>query len=227
MEKRFVSIKELANLLNTGPNTFTKSNELNGFLDKYCYEQREKNNEEIKGRYIYKIDLDELLLNSKLNTFKFEFEYNNTSFLDRTIKRMDFSKYPEKMYAKDVKKMTGWSSFKLKTARERGYIQYIDVSDSIEKKHSQLNYIYIKSSILDYMSEKGEKKDKLEFDLTTPQFYKISKVSEILSKVLDKNVSIRRVYDYIHKQQIVPAVKVGGNIRIPILEFENYLKKIK
>lgn len=114
--------------------------------------------------------------------------------------------------AKDINRILGLTYYDLQKLRLNKKIKY--------KK------IYAKCYLYDIDSLKIlYPKYNFKTFIPTKEFYKVSEAYQIL-KFNNLNFSLRTLYRYLEEKKI-PCILFGKNYRIPILEFENYIKKNK
>ena len=205
MEKRRVNVKELSIILDTGETTLYPH-----ISKKY------------KSKKDFIIDIDELFLKSKLNNFRFMFEDDKTSFLTRMQRKISIEDYPEELRTKDIIEITGFSKAKIFYMRTHEKIKYCFIRDprysALSKGNTQ--YIYSKQSLIEYLDMHHKPTYNFEIQFIK-QFYTTNEAIKYIMERINKKISLKTLYRYIHEYGEVPAIKIGGIIRIPILEFES------
>lgn len=201
MKTYFINIKELSIILNMSKKTLYKLFKCNN------------------GKH--EIDLDTLLLKSKISNFKFSFELDNTSFVSRMIKPIHEDDLPSILRTKDIIELTGFSKYKISYIRKKELIKYNVIEDNRYNKNAKgrLQYLYDKESFLNYVKDHKIKLKNVD-TIFTKQFYSTKDTLHYLFNYKKIKVSQRTLHRYIYKN-LIPAIKIGETIRIPILEFTN------
>jgi len=153
----------------------------------------------------YKIDFDKFLIDNKTYNFLFDFEIKNTSFSDRLIAY----NFPDTIDAKMARNILNLNDYELRNLRIRNEIK----AEQIKKTR----YVYDTNSVLKKAAELGNISYHYKY---SKQFYKPTDIVEILSK-RGITINTRTLYRYINDYKNVPCIKVGGSLRIPILEFDS------
>lgn len=215
MLKNYVNIKELSIIVNCGINTLYFSNDIKEYL------KNKKINKE------YRIYIDDFLEDRKIFKFKFYNEYENKSFIIRMLRKANIEELPNELKTKDILSFTNMTYQKLKTLREKDIIKYRieeNKNYSINAK-GRFQYIYDKESVIKYLIKKNFNTSKEQI-IYSKQFYSTTETIEILQKN-NINISLKTLYRYIYNYNLIPAVKIGGKIYVPIIEFHKLeLKKI-
>ncbi len=205
-----INVKQLSIILNAGETTL------------YPHISKEK-----KGKKDYYIDIDKLLLANKLNNFKFLFEDDKTSFLTRMQNKISIDDYPDELRTKDIVEITGFPKAKIFYMRTHNQLDYKTIQDQRYMLDSlgRKQYVYSKQSLIEYLNKHNKKAYNFNIKFTQ-QFYTTREAITYIKKRLNITISLKTLYRYIHEYGEIPAIKIGGIIRIPILEFESLNLKI-
>lgn len=165
----------------------------------------------------YRIDIDSFLINHKVNNFKFIYESTNYSFSDRLKDNLEsLSEKEGNLTARQVCKVLNINNYKLYLLRQNKKIQ--------ANKVNLTRYKYTATHLKDYIKAENLITQSYIYKYSK-QFYSPKEVVEILKERFNLSVSLKTVYRYIYDYNKIPCVKIGGNLKIPILEFENNLSK--
>ncbi|WP_026883534.1 hypothetical protein [Clostridium akagii] len=155
----------------------------------------------------YKINIDEYFLECKVSNFLFDFEKENSSFSKRLIPNNDT--FSINLTAKQVKSILNINDYQLSTLRKNNSLTYI--------RKNKTRYIYDINSLAEYIQNKSLDIELLIYSFDK-QFYKPIELITILSKH-NIRISLKSIYRYIYEYNKIPCIKVSGNLRIPIREF--------
>jgi predicted transcriptional regulator len=162
----------------------------------------------------YQIDIDEFLSQQKVNDFLFEFEEKGTSFSEQ-LKAYNFSEF---ISVDEVKNILDINNYELRKLRVSGDIDF--------KKVSAKRFLYETNSVLKYAYQ-VKNKAKLPYRFKySKQFYSPTEIQEILNEKYGIIISRKTLYRYIYTYNVVPCIKVSGNLRIPILEFNKSVQQL-
>ena len=204
----YLNIKEISIIIGAGHNTI--------YYAKQVQEVKQTLN---KGKKEYNIDIDTFLDRHKIFDFKFSNELENKTFIDRMIKPIDLSGYPDQLTTKNVRDITNFSCAKIKYMRDHNKLQYetfVALRYPTDSK-GRIQYLYTKESLVNYL--KCQKISIGNEFIPSKQFYSTSEALEYINKKNNLHISLKTLYRYIYNYRKIPAIKVGGNIKIPILEF--------
>ncbi len=168
------------------------------------------------------VDLENILINLKFNSFLFDFEKNdNSKFIDRLkiqnkkiINQFDYLTTSQlKKYVIDI------SHYDLRVLRDNGIIKY----EYREEEHSKDRYFYETNSLVEHFNSFHNTKLNDYSIFPTKQFYTIEEYLET------HDISIYKLRKKMREDEI-PSIKIGTIYRIPILEsseLETYHRNIK
>lgn len=192
-----INMSQLASILDVGK--FTLYPRLNYLRDTENALQRD-----------YQIDIDEFLSEHKVNTF----EFLDSSF----VERLKVYSFPAFIAVDDVKSILGVDNYELRKLRVSGSVVYKSVSAK--------RYLYDTNSVLKYASVALKKERPPYRIMYSKQFFSPTDVQNELKEQHGITLSRKTLYRYIYDYNIIPCIKVSGNLRIPILEFKRSLPKI-
>jgi len=219
MDKYFCSLNQLAKILHLNyATTLSLKKEL----------QPVKVNPRLS---LYSSDsVEDYLIKTKENQFEFLFEKDEcVQFFDRLIKKetFDITKLDDQWLDPTILKfLLNWSAWDLTKLRKSRKVIFKSVPVENIKKGIRNNhkYVYEKESVINYITnEIGEDNLRREFKKlhATPQFYTVAGAVRHM-KTKGHVISNPTLYRHICKNKY-PACRFHDSIRIPILEFEQYL----
>lgn len=151
-----------------------------------------------------KLDLDYMV---KLYDNKNSCHFYKKRFSNRLL--VDFRNL-EYLNANDVKHILNISYYKLQKLRQEKKIDYVQTSPT--------RYLYSSNSIDKLLYKKNYKVFRAK-----KEFFTVQEAFEII-KEKEMKISKKTLYRYI-ENGIIPSIYFGKTYRIPILEFNEYIKK--
>ena len=137
-----------------------------------------------------------------------------------TKRILNINEYPEWIQSKDVKNFLNCSIQKIINLRDSGTIEYKTVRfnhTNDPKAKNYMRYLYSKKSLKNYLVSNGYRLNFEFFEVNQKKLFYSKK--EIEEKLDMTTVQV----NYRIKKGVIPAVRFGNVIRIPIHEFNTYV----